>query len=761
MTAAERAERTTVADAACKAAYTAAGAPDHGVALIAVGGYGRGELAPYSDLDVVLIHDDTTSQGEVGEIAATLWYPLWDAKYKVDHSVRSFTQMLDAARADDRVALGLLDQRHLCGDTHLSLRLRTALLADWRRTARERLRDVGELSRRRHESVGELAHLSVPDLKESAGGLRDGCVLKALVATWLVDVPTSDLERCRQALLDVRDHVHALSGRAVDRIPPELWTPLADALELHRADGTPDAEAAQRHVRSHARRVAHLTRLTWRRVATVLDDPRPGTVTAPVTVARGVAAHGPQVVLDGTVDPTTDPVLLLRAAAVASAGDLALEPGTAAELLRACPPLPVPWPREAREAMVRLLAGPGLLGVWETLEETGALAQVLPEWDEIRLLPHASSIHRFTVDRHVVETCREASRLIRRVERPDLLMITALLHDIGKGTGHDHSIAGEPKAREVVRRMGFDDADADVVATLVRWHLLLPTVATGRDLDDPVTVEEVISRVPTPVHLELLAALTEADALAASPKAWSSWRARLVGGLVHRALRALDVTHTDTDADTADEAVEAARPVVKVPLAVRSGNQAALVEVTPHPEAGGASVVVLARDRVGLLADVAAALGIERISVRAARAWSQPDPDGTEWGVSEWDVDSDALQAHQVRERFALVVAGKADTRRLERVPADALAPVVVVRPRASRSATVLEVRAGDRPGLLHQVLSAVAGLGMTVRSAHVDTVGPQAVDVFYLCELGAKALSETRAAEAAHAVRAVLSPTG
>ncbi|MFC6153427.1 [protein-PII] uridylyltransferase [Nocardioides yefusunii] len=756
MTAAERADRTAAADAACKAAYTAAGAPDVGVVLVAVGGYGRGELAPFSDLDVVLVHDDAV---DPGEIASTLWYPLWDAKYKVDHSVRSFTQMLDAARADDRVALGLLDQRYLCGDTHLSLRLRTALLADWRRTARERLRDVGAMSRRRHESVGELAHLSVPDLKESAGGLRDGCVLKAVTATWLVDVPTTDLERCRRALLDVRDHVHTLSGRAVDRIQPELWSPLAEALDLLKDDGTPDAEAAQRHVRSHGRRVAHLTRLTWRRVATVLDDPRPGTVTAPVTVVRGVAAHGPQVVLDGTVDPAADPVLLLRAAAVASEGDLALEPTTAAELLRDCPPLPTPWPVEARDLMVRLLAGRGLLGVWETLEETGALEHFLPEWEEIRLLPHASVIHRFTVDRHVVETCVEASKLIRRVERPDLLMVTALLHDIGKGTGLDHSIAGEEKARSVALRMGFSEADAGVVATLVRWHLLLPSVATGRDLDDPVTLEEVTSRITTPVQLELLAALTEADSLAASAKAWSSWRARLVGGLVARAAAVLGPTGAEERCEDRSDLPQL--PQVKVPLAVRSGNQAAVVQVTPHDDGAGSSVLVLARDRVGLLADVAAALGIERISVRAARAWSQTEPDGTEWGVSEWDVDSESLDASQVRERFALVVAGKADTRRLERVPADALAPVVVVRPRASRSATVLEVRAGDRPGLLHQVLTAVAGLGMTVRSAHVDTVGPQAVDVFYLCELGAKALSETRAAEAAHAVRAVLSPTG
>ncbi len=150
------------------------------------------------------------------------------------------------------------------------------------------------------------------------------------------------------------------------------------------------------------------------------------------------------------------------------------------------------------------------------------------------------------------------------------------------------------------------------------------------------------------------------------------------------------------------------------------------------------------------------------MSVRGAHAWSQVDPvTGVEWGVSEWEVDAADLDAAVLRQRFEVVARGQADTRRLERIPADALAPSVAIRPRASRSATVLEVRAGDRPGLLHQVLTVVADLGMTVRSAHIDTVGPQAVDVFYLCELGAEALGEPRAAEAAHAVRAVLTPTG
>jgi len=769
MTSEQRALRTQQADEACRAAYEAVHGPEVGVALVAVGGYGRGELAPFSDLDVVLVSDDGV---EPGAMAGELWYPLWDAGYKVDHSVRTFTEMLEAAAADVRVALGLLDLRVVAGDTHLGLRLRTALLAQWRRTARERLREVRTLNRRRHEVVGELAHLSVPDLKEAAGGLRDATVLRALVATWLVDVPHADLERCRLALLDVRDVLQETTGRAADRIPPEAWAPLAEALDL------PDAEAAQRYVRMHGRRLAHLTRLAWQRVEAVLDSvPRRGPRRPRLTrLAHGVAESGGEVVLDGQVRVEDDPWLLLRAAAEAAERDLVLAPTTAARLVAGTPGLPDVWPAEARGLLVRLLAsGKGLLGVWETLEETGALDLVLPEWERIRLLPHASVIHRFTVDRHVVETCVEASRMIRRVSRPDLLMIAALLHDIGKGSGLDHSVAGETVAADVARRLGLPADEQALVATLVRWHLLLPEVATGRDLDDPVTIEEVAAKVGSPLALSLLEALTEADALAASPQAWSAWRARLVRTLSARVELALAAARERTVAlaGVASGSTTVPLPASQVVGAlgerpdedevpihpdVLSGRVAGSFDVTPHES--GVTVTVVSRDRIGLLADVAAVLALQRVSVRGARAWSQVvDDDPGEWGVSVWEVDAEHLDPAVLRQRFEVVARGEADTRRLERRVDDPLGPSVAVRPGASRSATVLEVRAGDRPGLLHEVLTALAGLDVSVRSAHVDTLGPQAVDVFYLCETGAEALSEERAAQAAHRVRAVLTP--
>jgi [protein-PII] uridylyltransferase len=736
VTAAERAERARAADALCQQAFESVGCPDTGVALVAVGGYGREELAPFSDLDVVLVHDGDV---EVGDWAGAVWYPLWDSGASIDHAVRSIDEVLEQAAADLKVALGMLDVRHLAGDPNLTLRLRTAILAAWRRDAKERLEELRGLVRDRHELLGELAHVSVPDVKEATGGLRDAVVLKALVATWLVDVPHAELEGCRQALLDVRDALHTVAGRGTDRISPEYWADMAPLLDL------PDAAAVQLHVRSLGRRLTHVSRLVWRRVGAVLRRPAKNEASRRpqlTTIADGLAVAYEEVVLDRAARPSSDPLLLLRAAAEAAERDLVLEPSTAARLVAEVPPLPVPWPAEARDLLVRLLAaGRGLLPVWETLDETGALAAILPEWERVRLLPHASAVHRFTVDRHLVETCIEASHLIRRVSRPDVLMVAALLHDIGKGQQTEHSVAGEPIAREIAARIGFDDRETQLVAALVRWHLLLPETATTRDPEDPTTVELVTARVGDREELELLAALTEADARATSEKAWTTWRASLVRSLVRRASVEL------TDHLTYEEEPRTA----EVPPALREDPAAVHVQVDEH--ADGSTVTVMAADRVGLLADAAAMLALQRVSVRAARVWTE---DGV--GVSQWQVSRTGLDAAVLRQRLQAIVEGRLDPAERLRPDADVLAPIVVVHPEASERATVIEVRAADRPGVVHLVCATLADLGLTVSSAHVDTLGPQAVDVFYVQDAVGAALDGERATAAAEAIRVALS---
>ena len=386
-----------------------------GAALVAVGGYGRAELAPYSDLDVVLVSDEGV---DLGAVAEKVWYPIWDSGSQLDHSVRTLPEMVTAAD-DLRVASGLLDIRHLAGDPNLTLRLRTTMLTHWRRGAKERLPELHRMVRSRHELIGELAHLSVPDLKESEGGLRDATMLKALVATWLVDVPHTDLERsppgaARRPRPRAR---HRRAGHRPDRARDVVGPRRAlGPVRASRASAPPRCTCA-----SSADGSPTSPGSTWRRVDDVLA--RPTSVKRrgdpPRALGQGVALARGEVVLDKAARRPRTPCSCSAPRRQPPSTTRVLAPPTAARLVREGAALPDPWPAEARQLLVRLLPpGRGLLGVWETLEETGALAGFLPEWERIRLLPHASVIHRFTVDRHVVETCIEAATLIRRCRDP-------------------------------------------------------------------------------------------------------------------------------------------------------------------------------------------------------------------------------------------------------------------------------------------------------------------------------------------------------
>jgi [protein-PII] uridylyltransferase len=353
-------------------------------------------------------------------------------------------------------------------------------------------------------------------------------------------------------------------------------------------------------------------------------------------------------------------------------------------------------------------------------------------------------VHRFTVDRHQVETCIEASSLIRRVARPDVLMVAALLHDIGKGGTVEHSVVGAPIARAIAERMGFEATEVDLIANLVRWHLLLPETATTRDPEDPQTVQLVTQHVKNREELELLAALTEADAKATSVKAWTTWRASMITTLVRRTAAALNDV----------ELVEPAPPIVDVPRNLRRDPNAVVVEVVE--EAGTSRVRVVSGDRLGLLADAAAMLALQKVSVRGARAWTQGGKNPV--GASEWLVDEQGLDAAVLRQRLEAIAQGRLDpSERLQRPAPARRAPIVVHHLEASLTATVIEVRADDRPGLIYTVCRSLAELGISVRSAHVATLGPQAVDVFYVQEAGVDADRPLEPARAALAVTRVL----
>lgn len=720
-----------------------------GLALVAVGGYGRSELSPFSDLDVVLLHDPSVDEAVVREVAEAIWYPLWNDGVDLDHSVRDAVQMRAAAAHDHRAAMGMLDARAVAGDAGLVMTLRSQVLADWRRDARTRVQEVREARTTRIDRAGWLAHSAVPDLKESGGGLRDSVILRALVATWLIDVPHKDSESLRSALLDVRDALHEVAGRRVERLDAQVVPDVARLFGM-------DAEELDLHTRQLGRRVAHLTSLAWRNIDDALAPApaRQRTITShgPVVtrLADGVGVLDGEVILVRQADPAADPEVALRAAAAAAREGLPLSPGSATRLAQTMGELPEPWPTSSTRLMVDLLtSGPGLLPVWDELDFAGVIDRLLPEWEAIRLRGSSSPVHRYTVDRHSLETCVNAAAQQRDVARPDLLAVAALLHDIGKGVDGDHSEMGEPMASSIATRWGFAPADATTIGRMVRWHLLLPTTATRRDIEDPSTAANVAEVIGTEDFLDLLAALTASDALATSSSAWSTWRRGLTEGLVAKTREQLDAGVRTPDPESYE-----GWPA-DVPIPARGATGPADFSLTVAAHRGGSLLTVVTSNRAGVMADLAGGLALAGLAIRSARTVTLGDAAVSLWEVSRPDVDQAWLT-----ERLRPALAGELDLAgRLELASiADATDARVRLLAGLSETATLVEVRALDRRGLVWTVCHEIASQGQSIRSAHMSTYGDEARDVFYVVDVDGEALDDAAAASLRDGIAAALS---
>jgi len=734
--AADRSRRTTETDRWLAGLLGA----EPGVALVAVGGYGRKELLPGSDLDVLLLHDGREG---IAKIADRIWYPVWDSGARLDHAVRTVPQARRVARSDLKVALGLLNARHVAGDPDLTNSLREGALEDWRSNAKTRLAELKELHEERTRMHGELAFLLEPDLKESRGGQRDVHAIQAIAAAWVAPAPGPRVRAAYEQILDARHVLHEVTGRHMDRLV------LEEQDEVARTLGLLDGDALLRQLAGAGRTVAYAVDGAFRqadraggrrglgiRMRRGKPERRP--------LADGVVEQDGEVVLARAAVPASDPVLVLRAAAAAAQTGLPLAPRALARLAD-CPALPVPWPDDARDALVALLgAGPAAISVWEALDQEGLVTALIPDWERVRNRPQRNPLHRFTVDRHLVECAANAAALTRDVARPDLLLLTALLHDIGKGWPGDHSVSGEVVARDVARRVGLSEADSEVVAIAVRHHLLLPVVATRRDLDDPMTAQHVATAVGSRLLLDLLHALSIADGLATGPAAWNDWKAGLVADLVRRVTVVLD-----------GEPMPEPAPLREDQLAlVTDGSPAAIVK--------GGEVTVVALDRPGLLWRAAGVLASHRLAVRGATATSVGDTAVTVFSVApEY---GDPPDAHLVAADLRRMLEGRLDVEdRLERRaraarPRGSAAPPpkVTLVDGASRTATVVEVRAHDEPGLLWRIGRALGECGLNVRAALVETLGAEAVDVFYVTDSAGGLLSDPDARR--RVVAAVLS---
>ncbi|MDO8363280.1 MAG: [protein-PII] uridylyltransferase [Actinomycetota bacterium] len=713
----------------------AAGLPG-GWALLATGGYARGVLAPGSDIDVVLLHPAKTSDALVRHVAESLWYPMWDAGLKLSPAVHSAKSLLQLANADLDTATSVLAVRCLAGDAEVAAEVQRNALEQWRRRPFVWLQRLLESGQQRWARLGDVASLLEPDLKDGRGGLRDFDMIRWALRVDRPDVaaamegPVDDLAGPAELLLAIRCELHRTTGRAVNT----LW--LQDQDRVAEAMGYADADALMLNLAGAAHAIEWATERFWRRVERLIrtGGRTPSRSHVSATLAPGVVVIDDEahVAADADVDA---PSYVFRFAATAAHAGYPLG-GRSLRLLasRGVPPGD-PWTSGTQRAFVSLLgAGAAMVPAVEALERYGLFSRYLPEWRAVRSLPQRNAFHTFTVDHHLLQTVANAGELVREVARPDLLLVGALMHDLGKGYPGDHTEAGVALIDTVVGRMGFDEADRGVIRALVQHHLLLPETATRRDLSDPRTAANVAETVGDALTLELLHALTEADSRATGPAAWSAWKKGLLDELVSLSLAVLR-GGASVPSSLPNEHLSRLAHLV-------SGDGSVHIE---QEDLGEMDLLrIISRDRAGLFAHIAGALALHGLDVVAASAATAADGVAIDefriarvagivpnWqrvehdlrGALSGEVDIDARLEQRLRNQ----------SRRSR--PQSAVPPrsEVLVSNDASDATTVVEVRAPDAPARLYRLSHALSEYGLDIRSAVVATLGHEVVDVFYV----------------------------
>ncbi|MCU1379040.1 MAG: glnD [Acidimicrobiales bacterium] len=689
-----------------------------GLTLVATGGYGRQELAPGSDLDVWLLHD---GRDDVSAVAERLWYPIWDAGLKLGHAVRTPKQAQAMIGEDLDTATASLSARHVAGETALASDFVGVALDRWRRKGVRWLDTLHVRLIARHGLAGEVAFLLEPDLKEGRGGLRDIHALRWAEATRPVMLPgdAEVLTAAEDTLLDVRVALHRLTKRAADDLLLDRQDEVAAAL------GDADADALMARVSAAGRTVAWVSDEAWRREMSTFRTSIGRAFRRERSVGPGLVLRDQEIHVDPAAD-FEDRSLVLRAGAVAAASMMPIDRQSLDLLAARAPALDGPWPDAAREALVDLLSkGHAAIPVLETLDQRHLLERVLPEWGAVRSKPQRNALHRFTVDRHLCEAAANAAGFTTTVGRPDLLLIGTWLHDIGKGYPGDHTDVGIELVTAIGARMGFPPDDVDTLVAMVRHHLLLPDVATRRDLSDPHVIQGVAAAAGSLQTLELLAALTEADSRATGPSAWGPWKAELVNELVRRAAHVLRGGEPEEQVD--------GFPGAEVRALMALGRTVVRVDAP--------QLTVVAPDRPGLFSRVAGTLALKGLTVLAAEAGGGDGMAASQFRVESggtevsWDeVVADVRKAIDGRLAIEARLAQRARTGR--RMPAAmrlVAEPSVRVDNTASGNSTVVEVRAPDRLGVLYRITRAFADLDLDIRSAKVATLGHEVVDSFYV----------------------------
>lgn len=708
------------------------------VSLAAVGGYGRGELSPASDLDLLILHNGSEKPGVISEFVNAFLYPLWDQGRAIDHAVRTRSETREIANEDIRVALGLLDLRHVAGESELSNQVSSDALENWRKNKDKFLPKLRKSIHERENRSGELAFLLEPDLKEARGGLRDINALRAIEMSGAVSVSLARVAESEALLSSVRDALHGENLKARDLLLLTEQDRVASKMNYANAD------ALMLDVAKAARAVDYLMDSTWHRI-----DSNGGKSwlrrKKNQKIDKGLVILDSEVTIENGYEISSDSAIGLRAAAAAAQLGLPLSIDACILLAEKFSALPNPWPKPALNDLVSLIgAGSSMIRVFEALDQEGLIEKWIPEWSHVRFLPQRNVLHRHTVDRHMLETAVHAAALTRTVTRPDLLLVAALFHDIGKGfPDKDHSDYGEELIRPLASRLGFDGKDCDTIALLVKEHLLLSAAATRRDLDDPATIEFVVEKIKEPEALQLLHALSISDGEATGKSAWSEWKAGLVSTLVGKCLAAM----AGVKAVSQPELIPTRQAVEDISITILNSENS--LDSLDNIE-----IEIIAKDQTGLLSAVAGLMTISRFNVRSAKTRTTNEIAVMRW-IVELDANAQMPSAEKLTDQLKKALSGDLDLgrkieerienyRRYPGIPTPP--PVVFAANDLATNATIIEVRMHDRPGILFNVTRAISRFGVDIKSAIVSTLGAEAFDTLYVTDLEGQPLTGERA---------------
>jgi len=755
-------------------------APTERLALLAVGGYGRGVLAPFSDLDLLFLRPGQAASARAEAVIEFVHYVLWDLGLKVGSASRSVGEALALARSDMTVRTTLLEARVLAGDPALGEGVLKRFRAEVARAdprpfiaAKMEERDV------RLQKTGAVRYRVEPNIKDGKGGLRDLNTLFWIARSLAPDsergqaaleglLSARELRSFREAigfLWRVRIHLHRAAGRAEEKLTFDFQPEIARRMGWR---GRGDELAVERFMRRYfqvAREVGALTRAVSAQLEARQQKKAQGLARGlsrliPRRRAKlafdGLTIEGGRLTVTGSTVFARDPVRLLLLFVEADRLDLDLHPDAFAAVIRALPLVTPALRRDPRaaEALLTVLAhGARPYRVLSIMNETGLLGRFLPEWGRIVGQTQFNMYHAYTVDEHTLQAVGvindiargkleadhpASTAIIHRIADIETLMLAMLLHDVGKGGDRGQLEDGAIAARRACERLGIDPRRIELVVWLVRHHLLMSDYAQKRDVSDPSTVRAFAEAVGDPERLRMLMVLTVADIRAVGPGVWNGWKGQLMRALFEA-----------TEALFRGDAVTRENPLADHPALVeRARREGAAVEAlaAEGPLESTARVAVAAWDRPGLFADLAATLALAGADVVGARLATAED--GTALDVFE--IQDGAGEPYGQREPRRLAILVKALVRAAQkgarasavetpRVSARRavfeVRPVVRIDTEAGTSAVVVEVSGADRPGLLADLARTISTHGYSTRSAHVASFGERAVDGFYITD--------------------------